>query len=178
MDIQKNFMLYTTSRKLKYFASSSVTFATGDNSIAATGVGSAFPDVGTKIAITGAAQGGNNSTFTILSSTANKIVVKEPVTAESTGASVKINEVLHSDWLLSHHHSILAINYHASKPCTIYIDQGYNAIDIDYTTTIPCIGATVMPPYEIDTTSKYFRVRILNGGVDQTNMRVFVVGKN
>lgn len=178
MDIQKNFLLYTTEYNLQYFTSSAVTFATADNSISATGIGTAFPTTGHKLIITGASNSGNNSTFTISTSAANKIVVVEDVTAEAAGATVSINEGITSDWILSHHHNILAVSYYASQACTIYIDQSYNGSDVDYTTTIPVLAATTMSPYEIDTVSKYFRLRIINGGVDQTDVRVFVVGKN
>lgn len=178
-DIQKNFLLYTTEYNLQHFTSSAVTFATADNSISATGIGTAFPTTGHTLTVTGASESANNTTFTISTvSSANKVIVTETVTAEAAGATVNINEGIISDWLLSHHHHILAVNYYASQACTIYIDQGYNASSTDYTTTIPVLAATTMPPWEIDTTSKYFRFRVINGGVDQTDVRIFVNGKN
>ena len=180
MDIQKNFLLYTTSHLLKTVTGADISFTASTSTIA--DVHASFSDFAANeyITITGASDSTNNQTtqITTIASNYKSIVVTGTLADEAAGSSIVINEHLYSDWLLSHHHHILAVNYYASQAMTIYIDQSYDASNIDYTTTIPVLAATVMPPWEIDTTSKYFRVRILNGGVDQTDARIFVVGKS
>lgn len=163
---------------LQYFASSAVTFATADNSITATGIGTAFPAGSTKkpayITIAGPAQAGNNRTFTIVSATANKIIVSETVTAESAGASVTINGEYISDWKQAFDLSEIVGAINASQNCTAYLEFG-NKKTADFTITIVVV-AGVAEAIEQKVLGMYVRFRILNGGTDQTTMSAFING--
>lgn len=159
---------------LQHFTSAAVTFATADNSIAATGIGTAFPTVGTKIVITGAGESGNNTTFTIKTvSSTGKIIVTETVTAEAAGATVVANEKFYSDWQYVSDRKTLAVSAYASQACTVYVEQANDAENVDHTTTFSLVAAQSVS-YEIDRVQNYARLAILNGGVDQTALRVIL----
>ncbi len=168
-------LIQRCTTNLQTFSSSAVTFATADNSIAATGIGTAFPTAGTQIAITGASETTNNITFTIVTSTANKIVVSETVTAESAGASVTINQYFVDEWKKINMWNYLSGAVNASQICTVYIDQSNDKTNIDYTTTLN-VPTGVKRGYEIKCICNYGRQRILNGGTNQTSFRSFVNG--
>ncbi len=160
---------------LQYFTSAAVTFATADNSIAATGIGTAFPTAGTKIVISGAAQANNNTTFTIVSATANKIIVSETVTAEAAGATVEINEEYQSGWKQAFPFSKIVGVINASQNCTAYLDFSRDK-STDYTETINVAGGV---PQTIDETvvAHYVQFRLRNAGTDQTTMMAFINGQ-
>ena len=76
------------------FTSSAVTFATADNSIAATdiGVDITVGDNSTDvILVSGASESANNTKFTVTTATDDKLIVTETVTAETAGNTVSIN---------------------------------------------------------------------------------------
>jgi hypothetical protein len=163
---------------LKYFASSAVTFATADNSIAATGIGTEYPTVGKHITIAGAAESGNVRTFTIASvPTANKIIVTETVTAESAGAAVTINEEYQSDWEQAFPFKDIVGTVNASQNCTLYLDFVHNIANTtpDYTITLSVVGG-VAEAIDERVLAHYVRMRVLNGGTDQTAMRAYING--
>jgi len=169
--------LARTEATLQAFVSAAVTFATADNSIAATGIGTAFSTAGTKIVVSGAANADNNITFTISSvSSANKIIVTETVTAEAAGASVVINEEYQSEWLYVSDRAKLVGSIYASQACTIYIDQSSDAsnTDGDPSSWPVVIGGTVK--YEVDRVEPYARLRVRNNGTDQTALRATLNG--
>lgn len=166
-----------TIDNLKSLSSSAVTFAVGDNSISATGIGTQFPTAGKKIVVSGAAQSGNNTTFTIESvSSADKIIVTETVTAESAGASVVINEEFQGAWKDISEWDELAGHIDASQNCTIYIDQGADNSNAGYTSSWSVTGGT-LKGFSVETISTYGRLRIRNGGTDQTSMTAYMNGK-
>jgi len=161
----------------KSLSSSAVTFATADNSISATGIGTAFPTTDTQIVITGAAEANNNTTFTVVSATANKIIVTETVTAESAGASVIANQYFVDDWKPISKFGYLAAVINASQNCTVYVEQSNDKTNVDKTTTCSILASTSYP-IEIKTVSNYGRLKILNGGTSQTVFRAYINGTN
>ena len=62
---QKTFMLWICEHNLQTFSSSAVTFATADNSIAATAIGTGTFTAGEYITVSGASENDNNNTFLI-----------------------------------------------------------------------------------------------------------------
>jgi len=162
---------------LKHFASSAVTFATADNSIAATGIGTAFPTAGTKLYVSGATNAGNNITFTVSSATANKIIVTETVTAESAGAAVVVEQEYQGAWKQTYHYGHLVGPISASQNCTVFVDfsdsKGTTPDDI---TTINISGG-VTDNFNLIVRSFYSRLRVRNGGTNQTTMKVYMHGQ-
>mgnify|MGYP001470666208 CR=1 FL=1 len=174
---QKTYMLWICEHPLQTFSSSAVTFATADNSIAATNIGTSTFAEGEKITITGAAQSGNNTTFTIVSVAANKLIVSETVTAESAGASVVINEHYYGTWQPMRDFRFLTGTIYASQICTVYIDQSRDGTNIDYTDYFT-MAAGAYESWRFDAVvSGYARMRILNGGTDQTSLRAILNGR-
>lgn len=164
------------SHLLKSFASSAVTFATADNSIAATGIGTNTVTDGGKFTISGAAQSGNNRTFTAVSVTANKIIVAETVTAEAAGASVTLNEEFICNWRDVAHFANLVGTVNTSHNCTVYLDFSNDKISVDYTSPTNITGGT---PAKISEAVMgfYARLRVKNGGTSQTALRVNINGQ-
>jgi hypothetical protein len=161
---------------LKSPSSSAVTFATADNSIAATGIGTAFP-AGKKINIAGATNSGNNSTFTVMSATANKVIVSETVTAESPGAAVVINEEYQSAWKDVSDRTDIVGAANASQACIVFVDFSNDGGDnTDYTEIIG-VDAGVPQSINLPVITHHCRLRVRNGGTAQTSLRVFLNGK-
>lgn len=164
------------SHLLKSFASSAVTFATADNSIAATGIGTDTVTDGERFTISGAAQSGNNRTFTAVSVTANKIIVAEAVTAESAGSAVTLNEEFIGDWKDVAHLTTLVGTVNASQNCTVYLDFSSDKTSVDYTATTSITGGTPAKISEA-VVGFYVRLRVKNGGTNQTALRVNISGQ-
>lgn len=159
---------------LKSLSSSAVTFATADNSIAATGIGTAFP-AGKKIVVSGAAQAGNNITFTVVSATSGKIIVSETVTAESAGAAVVINEEYQSGYVQVFDMDKIVGHINSSQNCTVYLDFSGDKSNA-YTIDVGVAGG-VAAPIDQSVKASYLQVRIRNGGTDQTTMEAFIYGQ-
>jgi hypothetical protein len=176
METQNTFMLEQTTHALQTFSSSAVTFATADNSIAATDIGTATFSAGEKITVSGAAQAGNNATFTILTVASGKLVVTETVTAESAGNAVVINEEYYGAWKDIRAFSQITGMIRVSQACTLYIDQSPDAITADYTETASLSAATTNA-IQFNVVGTYGRFRIKNGGTDQTYLRATVNGR-
>lgn len=165
-----------TTELLQYFTSTAVTFATADNSIAATGIGTAFPTAGDLLVITGAAESANNITFTVVSATANKVIVSETVTAESAGATVVINQEWRSGWKQTFQYKELLGGVSASQNCIAYIDQANKKEATTYYTTQYSVVSDIPIAFEILNTAHYSQLRIRNAGVDQTAMYGYLNG--
>jgi hypothetical protein len=164
------------SHALKSFSSNAVTFATADNSIAATGIGTGTVTSGEKFTISGAGQTGNNRTFTALTVTANKIVVEEAVAAESPGASVVLNEEYIGSFKDVSHFTDLMGSIAASQNCTAYVDFSNDKENVDYTATVSVTGGTPAKISEA-VVGYYARLRVRNGGTNQTALRANLNGK-
>lgn len=165
-----------TTELLQTFSSSAVTFATADNSIAATGIGTAFPDAGTKMVITGAAQPGNNSTFTIVSAAAGKIIVSETVTAELPTAAVVINQEWQSGYKQSFQYQDLVGGVKASQNCTVYVDQSTDKSSACYPPVPLSVSGGTPMAFEIRVVAPYVQFRIRNSGTNQTEMNGYLNG--
>jgi hypothetical protein len=174
---QKTFMLWITEHALQTFSSSAVTFATLDNSIAATDIGTGTFTAGEKITITGAAETGNNATFTVVTAVADKLVVLEAVTAELPTAAVVINEHHYGDYKSNRDFKFLTGTIYTSQACTLYIDQSRDGITTDYIDYFT-VSATTRESFRFDVVvSGYARMRILNGSTDQTSVRAILNGR-
>lgn len=175
---QKTYMLWICEHPLQTFSSSAVTFATADNSIAATNIGTSTFTAGEKITVSGAAESGNNTTFTIVTVAAGKLVVSETVTAESAGASVVIKEHYYGTYQSSRDFKYLTGTITSSQACTLYIDQSRDGTNTDYTDTI-AVSAATAESWRLDVVvSGFARMRILNGTTDQTTMRAILNGRS
>lgn len=164
------------SHLLKSFSSSSVTFATADNSIAATGIGTGTVLAGECFRISGASEGANNRTFTAKEVTANKIIVEEPVAAESPGSSVTLNEEYIGDWFDTYHLTDVVGTINTSHNCTVFIDYSQNRANADHSVSIAVTGGTSLKINDV-VAAPSARLRVLNGGTNQTTMRVAAYGK-
>jgi hypothetical protein len=169
-------VVQSLSHSLKSFSSSAVTFATADNSISATGIGTDTVEAGEKFTISGAGQTGNNRTFTAVTVSANKIVVEETVAAESPGSSVVLNEEYIGSFKDVSHFSDLMGSIAASQNCTGYVDFSNDKENVDYTATVNVTGGT---PAKISegVVAYYARLRVRNGGTSQTSLRANLNGK-
>jgi hypothetical protein len=174
---QKTFMLWICEHKLQTFSSSAVTFATADNSIAATAIGTSTFTAGEYITVSGAAETNNNTTSLISTVAAGKLVITSPsVTAESASASVVINEEYYGTYQSTRDFKYLTGTIYTSQACTLYIDQSRDGTNIDHTDTI-AVGATTYEAWKyLILVSGYARFRILNGGTDQTSVRCIMNG--
>ncbi len=175
---QKTFMLWICEHNLQTFSSSAVTFATADNSIAATAIGTGTFTAGEYITVSGASENDNNNTFLISTVAAGKLVIASPsVAAESAGASVVINEHYYGAWQSTRDFRYLTGTIYTSQACTLYIDQSRDGVNIDYTDTI-AVGAATYEAWVYDVlVSGYARMRIFNGGTDQTSVRAILNGQ-
>ena len=160
---------------LKSFSSSAVTFATADNSIAATGIGTAFP-AGKKINITGATNSGNNSTFTVVTATANKVIVTETVTAESAGAAIVVNEEAQSGFKQAFPYQDLIGTVIASQHCTVFLDFSDDKVN-SFTVQIDANSGVTIPITPQPVLAHYVQLRVRNNGTDQTALRVQLNGR-
>lgn len=169
-------VVQSLSHALKSFSSSAVTFATADNSIGATGIGTGTVEAGEKFTISGAAQAGNNRTFTAVTVSANKIVVEETVTAESPGSAVVLNEEYIGSFKDVSHFSDLMGSIAASQACTGFVDFSNDKQNVDYTATVNVSAGT---PAKISegVVAYYARLRVRNGGTNQTALRANLNGK-
>lgn len=161
---------------LKFFTSNAVTFATADNSIAATGIGTNTVTAGESFRIAGAAQAGNNRTFTARTVTADKIVVVELVTAESTGATVTLNEEYIGAWKRVSNMTDIVGTITTSHNCTVLIDFSQDEVNVDHSVSIAVTGGTSQKINEA-VVAPFARLRILNGGTNQTTLRVSINGR-
>lgn len=166
----------STSELLQYFTSNAVTFATADNSIAATGIGTSTFAEGDTFTVSGASESGNNITFTVVSVTANKIIVAETVTAEAAGATVKINQTYIGPWVETDCFTKVIGVINASGACTGYIDQSNDGVTVAYSTTEDVTGGTPLG-FSVENLSLYARLRIVAKDVDQTTMLAFLNGR-
>ena len=175
---QKTFMLWICEHNLQTFSSSAVTFATADNSIAATAIGTGTFTAGEYITVSGASENDNNNTFLISTVAAGKLVIASPsVAAESAGASVVINEHYYGTWQSCRDFKYLTGTIYTSQACTVYIDQSRDGINVDHTDVI-AVGAATYEAFEYSIlVSGYARIRILNGGTDQTSVRCILNGR-
>jgi len=164
------------SHLLKSFSSSAVTFATADNSINATGIGTGTVTPGEMFAISGASESGNNRTFTAVTVSANKIVVAETVAAESPGATVVLNEEYIGSFRDVSHFSDLMGSIAASQACTGYVDFSNDKENVDYIATVSVSAGTPAKIAEA-VVAYYARLRIRNGGTNQTALRASLNGK-
>jgi hypothetical protein len=175
------FQLDHVTELLQYFTSSAVTFATADNSIAATGIGSGFT-AGDKIVISGAAESGNNATFTIVTVASGKLVVSETVTAESPTATVVINQEYQGNWAKCDQCAKIVGTVNCSGNAVVLVDQSQDKVNVDYTSTTDAntsyavTGGTPFA-FEVSVVNKNARLRIRNNGADQTAMRAYLNGR-
>lgn len=169
-------ILESCKELLKFFSSNAVTFATADNSIAATGIGTNTVTSGELFRIAGAAQGGNNRTFTAVTVTANKIVVAEAVTAESTGATVTLNEEFIGAWKRVNHMTDIVGTLTTSHNCTVLIDLSQDGVNVDHSVSISVTGGTSQRINEV-IAAAFVRLRVLNGGTNQTTLRATINGR-
>jgi hypothetical protein len=176
METQNTFMLEQTTHALQTFSSSAVTFATADNSIAATDIGTATFSAGEKITVSGAAQAGNNATFTILTVASGKLVVSETVTAESAGASVVINEEYYGAWKDIRQFSKLTGMVRVSQACTLYVEQSPDGVTADYE-RVETLTAGTKNGFEFNLVGTWGRFRIKNGGTSQSYLRGTLNGR-
>lgn len=175
---QKTIMLWICEHALQTFSSNAVTFATADNSIAATAIGTSTFTAGEYISVTGAAETNNNVEFLISTVAAGKLVIASPsVTAEAAGATVVINESYYGNWVSCRDFKYLVGTIYASQACTLYIDQSRDGVNVDHTDTI-AVGAGTLDGFEYEVVvSGSARMRILNGGTDQTAVRIILNGR-
>jgi hypothetical protein len=157
---------------LQTFAGS-VTFATGDNSLGATGIGTSTFSVGEKVTVSGSAS--NNKTFTITNVTANKLLVAETVTAEGPVACTVAEEWQGSGFAQAFHVSSIVGVITASQSCTGYLDFSNDRTNADLTKTYAVTGGT---PLAINETvlAPYVKFRLKNGSVNQTACKGYVSG--
>lgn len=174
---QKIFMLYITEHLLQTFSSNAVTVDNSPRTFAATDIGTGTFAAGEVISVSGAAESANNSTFTLVTVAADLLTVTETTTTEVAGASVVINEYLYGTWKETRDFRYLTGTINASQPCTLYIDQSRDGVNTDHTDTI-VVGAGVAESWNFaNVVSGFARVRILNGGTDQTSMRCILYGR-
>ena len=160
---------------LASFSSAAVTFATADNSIAATGIGTNTVTSGEKFVASGPAQAGNNRTFTAVTVTANKIIVLETVTAESAGALVVLNEEYQSGYKQAFNFGKIVGAISPSKDCTAFLDFSDDKINADFTKILP-VNAGVPLPIDETVRAHYVQFRVRNNGTTQTTIRAFING--
>ncbi len=169
-------VVQSLSHLLKSFSSSAVTFATADNSINATGIGTGTVEAGEKFTISGASEPGNNRTFTAVTVADDKIVVAETVTAESAGAAVVLNEEYVGSFKDVSHFTDLVGSIAASQACTGFVDFSNDKENVDYTASTNVTGGT--PAKISEGVVGYFaRLRVRNGGTNQTSLRANLNGK-
>jgi hypothetical protein len=159
---------------LQYFASSAVTFAASDDSLAATniGTGAAF-EVGDHIVVSGSSESANNTTHTVTISAVNKITCgASAITDDNAGEAIVINQEYQGTWQKVERWAKLTGSINCSGNCYVYIDQSGDGVSTDYTTTVTVTGGTAAS-WAVESVLPYTRIRIRNNGADQTSMRAY-----
>jgi len=177
--MNKIFQIDKVTELLQYFASSSVTFAELDNSIAATGIGSGF-SAGDKILVASSSVSGNNTTHTISTVASGKLVITSATTIadDNAGESITINQVYQGNWQKVDHCAKIVGTINTSGNCSVYIDQSQDGVTTDYTSAAIAVTGGTAAAWDISVVGKYARMRIVNSGADQTIMRAYLNGRS
>ncbi len=176
METQKNFMIWICEHLLQTFSSSAVTVDNDPKTYAATAIGTGTFVAGEYVFVSGCAESGNNGTKTLEAVAADLLTVTETTTTEAAGAAVVINEFYHGDWKPIRPFAWLTGTINASQNCTLYVDQSRNGVNVDATNSISVTGGTGEAWKYAVVVSGFARIRILNGGTDQTSMRCILNG--
>jgi len=177
METQKTFMIWICEHLLQTFSSSAVTVDDSPQTYAATDIGTGTFVAGEYVSVAGCSESGNNGTKTLVTVAADLLTVSETTTTEVAGAAVVINEFYYGDWKAVRSSAYLTGTINASQACTLYIDQSRDGVNTDVTDTI-VVGAGVAESWQYAVVvSGFARIRILNGGTDQTSMRCILNGK-
>lgn len=176
METQKTFMIWICDHLLQTFTGT-ITVDNDPKTFGATGIGTSTFVAGELFSASGCSDSVNNSTFTIATASANLLTVTETTAAEGPTASVVLNEFYYGEWRPIRPFAYLTGTITASTACTVYIDQSRDGVNIDHTDTI-VVGAGVAESWQYAVVvGGYARIRILNGGTDQTSMRCILNGK-
>lgn len=168
-----------TERLLQTVTGIDISFDSATKTIA--DVHAAFSEfyVGMKFVVSGAGEAANQTTFTVASVASNykSVVVVEAVTDDAAGDAIVINEEYWSDWKYCGDRSKLVGSVNCTSNAVVYIDQGTDASNTEYTTTGAIVGGT---PYawEIAVLYQYARMRIRNNGTTQTVLRASHNGRS
>ena len=175
---QKLYKIDSTTELLQYFASSAVTFAAADNSIAASGIGAGFEN-GDKIVVTGSAQAANNTTHTIATVAANKITVTSDtsITGDDAGESITVSQVYIGNFQKVENYAKLVATVYCSGNAKLDIDFSHDGVNADYYPTQVSITGGIGAIETTEVCAKYARLRLTTSAADQTTLRATLYGR-
>lgn len=160
---------------LQYFTSNAVTFASTDNSLAATGIETGWT-AGDKVVVAGSSESANNTTFTIKTVATGKLTMYEAVTDDTPGETITLNQEWQGEWKEADQFAHLLSVINCSGNAYVYIDQSGDKDNADYTTTITVTGGTAKAD-SIEVVLPYARLRVRTNAADQTTMRAYLSGR-
>ena len=128
--------------------------------------------VGDMVTISGTTH--NNGTFTVTAVAANTITFSEALVDETSNA--ELNTHYYGDWSNVVRFEKLIGTINASQDCTLYVVQSQFGVVEDIVSTTAVTGGAASS-FEIAIFAPFARMRILNGGTDQTALRAFLNGR-
>lgn len=175
MEIQNIFMLAQVKELLQFFTSNAVTFANADSSLAATGIGAGLSE-GEIFLVAGSSESANNVEQTIATVSDDKITVAGSTTNDTPGETIKLNQVVYTDWKDAACMSKIVGSITSSGNCTVVVQQSMDGVNVDHSTSISVTGGT-SKEIDVPVYLKYARLKITNGDADQTTFRAYMCGR-
>lgn len=170
--------LDTITELLQYFTGSVViTKTTGG--LAATGIGSGWT-IGDTLLLSGTSNSNIEVTITYIH-TDNSYMLTTPVSTafgdDETAGSGKLNQTAYTAWQDIRGYSRIVGSIYASGAADYWIQQSWNASDVDVQSTKADLSAATPTSFSVEAVAPYARLRILSEDADQTVMRAYLGGR-
>lgn len=117
----------------------------------------------------------NNDVEFTLTNVTDTVLTVSPAPGNETINS-DLRQVVYNNWRNISNYGELVAVINASQNCTAYLQQSFDRVTIDYSTTINVVGGVVSATI-VDIVCTHARLKIVNGAVDQTSFNAKLAGR-
>ncbi|MCK9566255.1 MAG: hypothetical protein M0Q43_09425 [Methanothrix sp.] len=176
MEAQNIIHFLTVTELLQYFTGTDVTFAEADDSLAASGIGSGWSE-GDIFLCAASAASANNVEHTIATVAADKLTTTSVITADTPGETIKLNQVVYTDWKDVSCMAKIVGSITSSGNCTVLVQQSQDGVNVDFAASAISVTGGTSKEIDVAVYLRYARLKITNSDADQTTFRAVMNGR-